>query len=264
MKFFILFCLAWGLAGCTTSDMSLLERAEREASQQRAQLSKHLYLQVILHHSKSDDIRFRALKGLMEVSFAQLFDYRGGLAAFEKLLEEYGKNPTKKEEMDRLRIQAARVWRLQLQRPEKALEILEAFTPGHDESKKALQEIGRTYVALKNYEEAEEIFKQSWGDAMAEKQCSTLKSLQLDLIQVHSLSKRCESAIQWAKVSFPVGCNSDIYSVQLEEAHCHEMLGDFLKAKEIYEAMVRSNPTDSRAHFLLQQLKDRQKEKLVK
>ncbi|TVQ79181.1 MAG: hypothetical protein EA369_05315 [Bradymonadales bacterium] len=257
----ILFLSLGALLACSSENERLVRKAEREALQQRSQLSKYLYLQVLENHRAKDDIRYRALKGLAEVSISQLFDYPTAVRAFDTLFEEFGQVNRYQNEIWDLRIKAARIWRLNLQRPERSLDVLSPLMKSARFSYEFGMELGRTYLNLGDFDQARHWFVQSWEQAKRSQNCNVLKRIQLDLIQVYSLRDRCDEALQWSHEEFPSNCEPDRFAVSLEQAHCYEIQGEVARAKEIYQTVLSDNPQNTRAHFFLESLRYRMREK---
>ena len=239
----------------------MVDKAEVEALQQRSQLAKYLYLQVLESHRARDDVRYRALRGLAEVSVSQIYDYPTAVRALDTLFEEFGQVGRYQNEIWDLRIKAARIWRLNLQRPDRALDVLSPLIKGSRFSAEFGVELGRTYLATGDYDQARHWFSQSWETAKRAMNCDYLRSIQLDLIQVYSLRDRCDEALRWSNETFPDSCEPDRFSVSIEQAHCYEIQGDIPRAKEIYESILETNPKNTRAHFFLESLRHRLQEK---
>jgi len=238
-----------------------VKKADTESLRQRSQLAKYLYLQALENHKAKDHTRYRALRGLAEVSITQLYDYPTAVRALGTLFDEFGQVNRYQNEVWDLRIKAARIWRLNLQRPAQALDVLSPMMKSSRFSSEFGTELGRTYLALGDFQQARHWFVQSWEHVKRSTNCQYLRSLQLDLIQSYSLQDRCDEALQWSQEELPDGCQADQFSVSLEQAHCYEIQGDIPRAKELYQDIISANPQNTRAHFFLESLKHRQKEK---
>lgn len=260
--FFVLFCLL--LIACSSEHERYIIKADEEALRQNNQLAKYLYVQVLENHPEKDRIRYRALRGLAEVSMTQLFDYRTAVKALETIFEEFKQVNEYRDEIRQLRVRAARIYRINLENPEKALDVLSPLIPLSNKSIQERRELGQVHLSLANYEQAKQWFLQAWEQAQENKDCDTLRSLQLEIIQVYSLRDLCDEALQWTQVNFPSGCEPDKFSVAVEKAHCYEMSGEVTKALQLYEALVKENPQNARAYFFLENLKRREREKQSK
>jgi len=67
--------------------------------------------------------------------------------------------------------------------------------------------------------------------------------------------------MKWADQALPSGCKADEFSIVLERAHCFELMNEPQKSVKIYEQILEKNPQNSRAHFLLEGLKRRMRDK---
>lgn len=252
------------LISCASEHQRFVDKADQEFLRQNSLLAKYLYVQVIENHPEKDRIRYRALKGLAEVSMTQLFDYRTATKALETVFEEYKQVDDYKFDIRFLRLRAARIYRLNLDDPARALDILSPLIPLPDKTVQESRELGQTYLAMGNYDDAKQWFSQSWEHAFAQKNCEVLRSLQLDIVQVYSLRDQCEEALPWTRVNFPKNCQPDEFAILVEKAHCYEMSGEVTKALQLYEDLIAKSPQNTRAHFFLENLKRRQKEKQTK
>lgn len=261
LKSIVSLLLGLSFIACSSEHENLIEKAQEESLEGKAQLAKYLYLRVIEKHKAKDDIRYRALKGLAEVSKTQLFDYFTAARAYDKIFDEYGKEQGREEELFEMRLQASVIWRVNLERPQKALDVLSPVMNSKRFSTAMGQEIGRVYLALGQYEQAEHWLMQAWDRAKKAKSCKYLGDLQLELIQVFSLQDQCDEALKWSKEKIPESCERDEFAVQVEQAHCYEMTDQFTKAMQIFEELVKENPKNMRAHFFLETLKKRQRDK---
>lgn len=259
LSFFILV-----LSSCASSDEKLVNKAEQEALEQKSQLAKYLFIQVVQNHKEKDSIRFRALKGLANVSMTQLYDYATAAKAFNVLFEEYSQVSAYKDDISNLRLMASRLFRMNLQEPSRSLDIMTPLMTNASFTVDWGHELGRVYLALRNFEQAEHWLEQSWSMAKGQSDCKSLRELQLDLIQVFSLQENCGEALKWANQSFPGTCRADEFAVTIEKAHCYEIQGEVPKAQQLYEDLIRRDPENTRAHFFLESLKKRQKEKQQK
>jgi tetratricopeptide (TPR) repeat protein len=258
--FFLLLVLGTATA-CQSEHEGLVKKADTEALQQRSQLAKYLYLQVLEGHRARDDVRYRALKGLAEVSISQIYDYPTAVRALDTLFEEFGQVSRYQNDIWDLRIKAARIWRLNLERPDRALDVLSPLLKSSRFTSEFGVELGRTYLATGDTDQARHWFLQAWEDAKRSMNCAYLRSIQLDLIQVYSLRDRCDEALQWTHEKFPEGCEPDHFSVSVEQAHCYEIQGEIPRAKELYQEILKNNPQNTRAHFFLESLRQRLQEK---
>jgi tetratricopeptide (TPR) repeat protein len=265
-KFYYYFSFLFILVAvsCRPSDNDLVTKADEEALSQRSQLAKYLYIQVIQSRSMHDDIRFRALEGLAEISSSQLFDYPTAIKTIEKILEEYSGDAIYRSRTIRWRLRAAQIYRLSLQKYEKALLFLEPLEHDSNSDTEVYQEIGKNYLAIRKFKEAETFLHKAWDKAVPERNCGILKSLQLDLVQTLSLAKKCDQAQTWIQTKLPPPCVADSFSLAFEQAHCYEIGNDVSAAMKIYEEIIRKQPSNTRAYFLLEGIKRRQREKQVK
>lgn len=262
---FLFVSVAFSLfSACVSEHAKLVEKADQEALKQKSQLAKYLYVQVVDGHKEKDDIRYRALKGLAEVSMAQLFDYQTAVKAMEKIFEEYDQVPAYQAEIKDMRLKASKIWRINLETPRRSLDVLSPYLAGRIKSLDAFEEIGHVFIALNQYDDAKAWFLKAWNLALTQESCSHLNDLQLNLVQTHSLKGECKEALQWANERLPATCTPARFSLELEKAHCFEMLGEVNKAMSIYEELIKSNPENTRAHFFLESLKQRQKDKASK
>ncbi len=252
------------LFACRSEHESMVEKADREALNQKSQLALYLYLPVIETRKERDDIRYRALKGLAQVSATQLNDYREAARALDTIFEEFSGVDQYANEIRMLRMMAAKIWRINLEKPSRALDVL---SPMIDKKPFTLEfgaELGRVYLALNDYNSASHWFTQSLELAKREKNCDELKSLQLDLIQVYAIQDKCNEVFELSEMTFPAPCTPDEFSVTVEKANCFEIKGEVAKATEIYQEMIKKDPKNLKAHFLLESLKRRQKQKLTR
>ena len=263
-KLCFLIGFSMGLIACSSVSERFVRKADSEAIKQNSQLAKYLYGQVIEKHKSKDDVRYRALRGLAEVSMSQLFDYRTALKAMETIFDEYKQVTAYELDVRGLRLKAARIYRQNLDQPDKALDVLSQLMIAENQTLEESREIGHTYLALGDYEQARAWYLKSWNTSLDRKNCDNLKSLQLDMMQVYSLRDMCDEVLQWSQVDFPEKCVPDEISVAIERAHCFELSGEVTKALEIYEELIKQQPKNARAHFFLENLKRRQKEKQTK
>lgn len=254
--------LVVGLLACASEHEALIEKAEHEASENKAQLAKYLYLQVLSKRKEKDHVRYRALKGLANISATQLYEYREAAAALDKLFEEFGQVAQYSGEMRNLRLMAARIWRVNLENPQRALDVLSPMIEPTKFDLELGQELGRTYLATSNYESAVHWLTQSFEAAKSSQDCFRLRSLQLDLLQTFSIQDKCDQVFYWSEVSFYPGCQPDSFSVSVERANCYEITGETAKAMAVYQEMIKKDPQNMKAHFFLESLKRREKQKL--
>jgi len=252
------------LSSCTSEHESLVQKADREASRQNAQLAKYLYLQVIEQRKERDHIRYSALKGLAKVCLDQLFDYPIAAKSFETIFEEYSGVARYQTEIAKLRLEASKMYRINLERPQKALNVLSPFIEGRGFSIEIGKELGWVFVALSDYNQARHWFVQSWERAKARNSCSDMRELQLNIIQVFSLQDLCDEALRWTGEALPKGCEPDAFAILIEKAHCFEISGEVNKAMSLFEEVIAKDAKNERAHFFLEGLKRRQKEKASK
>jgi tetratricopeptide (TPR) repeat protein len=261
LKSGVIVCFFFHLWGCSSESERFVRKADAEAIKQNSQLSKYLYGQVIEKHKAKDDVRYRALRGLAEVSMSQLFDYRTALKAMEVIFDEYGAVSAYELDIRNLRLKAARIFRQNLDQAEKSLDVLSPLIVASHQTLEELREIANTYLSIGDYEQARDWFSKAWTISVDRNHCDSLKSLQLDMMQVYSLRDMCDEVLKWSSVSFPKDCVPDELSIAVERAHCLEILGEINKAIEIYEELIRQQPKNARAHFFLENLKRRQKER---
>jgi len=249
------------LGACRSEHEKMIDKADRELLQQKSQLAKYLYLQILEKRKERDDIRYRALRGLATVSATQLYEYRDAAQALSRLFEEFGQVSQYQNEIRDLRLMAAKIWRLNLEKPDKALD---ALTPLIDKSPfqpEFGQELGRVYVALNDYKSATHWFSQALEVSSKEKKCDVMKSLQLDLLQVYYIQDQCSKVFELADMKFPKGCSPDSFSLNVERANCMELTGDIAKATEVYQDILKKDPKNLKALFFLEGLKRRQTQK---
>ena len=262
-NFFICFGISFCVA-CKPSDSDLLRKADDEALNQRAQLAKYLYIQVLQNRTNRDELRFRALEGLAEVSSTQLFDYPSTIRAIETILEEFGRDALFRGRTISWRLRAAQIYRIHFQKYERALQLLEPLSIDNNSSSEIFQEVAKNYLAARKFSEAEYFLKKAWDKASSSTDCILYRSLQLDMIQAFSLDKKCDQALDWIQKKLPNACKSDSFSLAFEEAHCFEAGNEVQKAIKIYEDIIKAQPTNARAHFLLESIKKRQREKQIR
>lgn len=263
-RFLIVIILLSFQFACKPSDAQLVQKAEQEALSQRSQLARHLFEHVISTHSTKDETRFRALKGFSYLSLNQLRDYILAVRLVDKMGEEFGSSISHQQELRDLRFFAASAARLQLQKPETALRLITPYLDQSNLTELELQEIGRTHLALLEFEKAEAAFSKAWKIAGDKKNCFVAKENQLDLMQVKTLMKNCPETIETGKQKLFNGCEPDTYSVQLEMAHCYEYEGEPNKAVAIYEEMLKKSPENSRIQILISNVRKREKERQLK
>ncbi len=252
------------MTACENSPSDLVSRADREALNQRSQLAQHLYLRALQRHTEADDLRLRALSGLARVSFNQLHDYPLGMRTVDQLLREFKDRSPKDANIRQIRMQASEVARLQLQEPSKSLELIQPYVDADYLSAHESQELGRSLIFLGQYESALKILRRAWDVAAQMKNCSELKRLQLDLIEIYVIQRKCDEAIRWADIQIPVGCEKDRVAVESERAHCFELQGSTDGAVKILEDLLKENPDNPRIHFLISSLKKRIREKQMR
>ncbi len=239
----------------------MYERAESEAANQRGQLARHFYLQAIEKNSFKDQLRFNSLKGLADLCFDQLFDYREGMKAAEMAIAEFGESVFFQQSVDELRLKAAFVSRVHLQDPERSLEFVKPIIVGGRMPQESWQEVGRIHLELRDYTQAEAAFQQFWSGALSGGHCRELREAQLDLMQTFSLARNCTKALEWGAAQFPADCKPDVFSVRVEMAHCYEIRGESEKAATLIQEILNENPENYRAEYLLKNIRKRQREK---
>ena len=252
------------LVGCNQSARSLYERAETEAANQRGQLARHFYLKAIEKNSSKDRLRFDSLSGLANLCFDQLFEYREGMKVSDMAIKEFGGFSAFEAASDELRMKSAYVSRVHLQDPERSMDYLKPMIEGGRVRGESWREVGRVFLELKDFAEAESAFKNFWDSAADQGQCKLLQSAQLDLMQTFALAKNCSKALEWGRVQFPQDCKPDIFSVRMEMAHCLEIRGESDKAIALIQEVLNENPENYRAEYLIKNIKKRQKDKLSK
>lgn len=252
------------LSACSPSPSQLVEQAEREASNQRLQVSQHLFLQVIEKHSAKDDTRFRALKGLSLLAIEQMQDYVTGIKAVDLAISEFGSDDSKQAALNGLRLLAAEVSDIQLQNIGQAMRYLESFKASTELDAKSWQLIGRIRMKARSFDESLSALDQSWKLAISSKDCVRLASLQLDFMQFYALQKLCAEAIQFGEKPLPLECASKDVEVQVELAHCYEYEGFIDRSLEIYDKLLKEYPDNSRFAFLKESIQKREREKLRK
>lgn len=252
------------LSACTPSPSQLVEQAEREASNQRLQVSQHLFLRVIEKYSTKDETRFRALKGLSLLAIEQMQDYVTGIKAVDLALSEFGSDESKKQALNELRLLAAEVSDVQLQNTPQAMKYLETFTPSSDLNAKDWQLIGRIRLKARSFDESMAAFDQAWKLAVSSKDCPRLAALQLDFMQFYAIQKLCAEAIEFGEKPLPHQCQSKDVEVQVELAHCYEFEGFIDRSLEIYDKLLKEYPDNSRFAFLREAIQKREREKLRK
>ncbi|MBN8553842.1 MAG: hypothetical protein J0L93_00170 [Deltaproteobacteria bacterium] len=263
-KFFLIVFTGIIFSACKTSDSDLIRKADDEALNQRAQLAKYLYIQVLQNRSNRDELRFRALEGLAEVSSTQLFDYPAAIKAIEIILEEFGRDALFRDRTTAWRLRAAQIYRTHFQKYERALQILEPLSLDTNANSEVLQEVAKNYLSIRKFSEATFFLKKAWDKAPTSKNCNLFRSLQMDMIQTFSLDKKCDQAIDWIQKKLPAACKPDSFSLAFEEAHCFESGNEIQRAIKIYEDIIKAQPSNSRAHFLLESIKKRQREKQIR
>lgn len=259
-----LFIILMGASACRSEYEKMIDKADRELLQQKSQLAKYLYLQVLEKRKERDDVRYRALKGLANVSATQLYEYREAAVAFSRIFEEFGQVGQYQVELRELRLMASKIWRLNLERPDKALDVLTPMIEKDLFEAEFGQELGRVYVALGDYKSASHWFSQTLEIAANQKNCELTKSLQLDLLQVFYIQDQCGKVFEIADMKYPKGCSPDKFAINVERANCLELTGDTAKAAEIYQEILKNDPKNLKALFFLEGLKRRQKQKQTK
>jgi tetratricopeptide (TPR) repeat protein len=249
------------ISACQGGARSLFERAESEAAHQRGQLARYFYLQAIEKNSFKDQLRFDSLKGLADLCFDQLFDYREGMKAAEMAIAEFGQSIFFQKSIDELRLKAAFVSRVHLQDPERSLDFIKPIIDGGRIPQDSWQEVGRIYLDLRDYGQAESAFRQFWNGAQSAGRCRELREAQLDLMQTFSLARTCNKTLEWGRATFPGDCKPDMFSVRVEMAHCYEIRGESEKAISLIQEILNENPENYRAEYLLKNIRKRQKEK---
>ncbi len=252
------------LSACQPSHREMLNRADQNVLDQKAQLAKYLYVQVIREHKRRDDIRYRALSGLVDVSTSQLYDYPVAVATIEKIIEEYENEPVFRGEIPDWRWKLARIYRINLEQSRKALDILSPLINREDLSHSYYQEIARASISLGEYELAEVHLMRVWDAALAEKNCELARETQMDFIQNLVLQKKCEKAFEWMEKKIPGECKIDSFGLNIERINCLELTGDTAAAASQYEEIIKANPQNLRAQFLLNALKKREREKKLR
>jgi len=105
-------------------------------------------LQVIKGRASHDDIRLRALEGFSDLSTSQLYDYPAAVKAMELAISEYELNPIYEPRVDELRQKAARLYRVNLQNSERAIEILKPLLVKPTVKTEVFQEAGKKLNCL--------------------------------------------------------------------------------------------------------------------
>ena len=262
-KLFLLLVIVLSV-GCRPSHRELLDKADEDLINQRALLAKYIYLKISKEHTTKDFIRYRALKGLVDVSLTQLYEYPVAVGAMEMIVNEFEGEPQFRGEMPEWRERLAEVLRINLQQPRKAKEVLQPLLSREDLPERIEQEIGQTLLALNEYTDAEIFFKRAWDKTVSKPECSLARQLQLNLIQTYTLSRRCDLAIEWTEKQLPNPCKPDSLSLLMERANCLEINGEPGQAIKIYEDLLKENPKNLRAQFLIQSIRKREREKVKK
>lgn len=260
----VLALLIFGVIGCSPDHQQLIDKADREALAQKGQLAKYLYLQVIQKRTEKDPIRFRALVGYAEVAMTQLREYEEAAKALRTVFDEYGTVIRYRPEIRELRLRASKLYRVNLERPNEALDALSPILESEGSKTDLAREAGKVYLQLNNYDEAKRWFLRAWESARGVSACSELRALQLDIMQVYSLKDQCDETLKWSEIVFPDGCQPDDVTLRMERANCLELKGSVSEAMAIYEQMIKQDPKNTRAYFFLNKLKQRQKDKAQK
>lgn len=248
-------------AACKPTDFETVRRADQEAVGQRAQLAKYLYLQVIQTRNSRDDVRLRALEGLVDVTTTQTFEYLDAAKAIDLAIQEFGEDPRYDLRIVELRKRGGSIYINNMPNLSKALTMLEPLLARRDSGPEIFNQVGSVQLSLRMFDEAEVSFKKAWDLAIDQKSCGILKSVQLNLIQRNVLERKCDAASRWMDAKLFEGCKPDQFAIESERAHCFELNSEPLKAQKIYEELVSKDPSNSRAHFLLDGLKRRMREK---
>lgn len=267
MKFFsfrTLALLIFGVLACRPSHRDLLKRADDYMLDQKEQMAKYLLLQIIQEHPRKDDIRFKALQGLAELSINQLHEYPEAVRFLEIILQEYEGDPSLKSELPALRLKLAKIYRLNLGNSRKGREVLLPLMGSEELDPAYYQEMGRLSLALSDYENARQNLLRVWKEAENKKICGLLRETQMDMIQSFVIQKDCEKARTWMEKQIPSDCRADTFSIMLERAYCYEIMGDAASAIKTYQDLLQKNPNNLRAAFLLDALKRREAEKKIK
>ncbi len=250
--------------GCSASRRDQLEKAEELAINQRSQLARHLFIQVLKDSRRKDDLRVRALEGLLSVTAYQLHQYQEALEVLDILIKDFEMDPLYKPKVPEWRAQAASIAREHLDEPIKAQEYLAPLKTKENLPVGVLSEMGDTALALGEYGEAEIYFLQVWEDAKKESRCSEMRSSQLNLMHVFQLTRRCDRALEWAEKPLPDSCVKDVLSILSEKAICYEMMGEVSKAIDILEAAQLEQPENKRISALIQSIRHREKRKAIR
>jgi len=161
-------------------------------------------------------------------------------------------------------LMASKIWRLNLEQPDKALDVLTPLIDKSPFEPDFGQELGRVYLALSDYKSAGHWFTQTLEIATHQNKCEMIKSLQLDLIQVFYIQDQCSKVFEVADMKFPKGCGPDHFALNVERANCMELSGDIAKATDVYQELLKQDPKNLKALFFLEGLKRRQKQKQTK
>jgi len=259
-RFFILILALLVFSSCSPSASELVEQAEKDALSQRTQVARHLYGQVLREYDRKDEVRERALAGLFDLSLNQLHDYPLALQTADVLIAEFPSS----SRLRTIRLKAAQVSRYQLEDPDRAMKYLEPLKESPNLSASEKQELGRTQSAARQYEAAEVTLKGAWDLAMKQSLCREARELQMDIMQVLSLQRKCPESLEWGEKPLMNGCSPDTYAVKVEMAQCYEFEGEPAQAIRIYEELIKLQPENSRVQLLLSNVKKRQKEKQVR
>lgn len=258
-KFRLIPLLAF-LMACSPSDRALVEKADQEALRQRASLSKYLYLQVLERRSERDALRYRAWSGLVNVATNQLFDYKLAGASIEQMIKEFEGEPFFKPDLPRLRLQASRIYRLNLQNPDRALQILMPTLESGEIAVEFEEEFGNIFLSKGKSVEAEAHFRKAFEKSLKARDCVPAQRAQLLLIQSLVLNRSCDRAFQWMDHQLFEGCSKQEASIEIERANCFEQLGDPQKAMATLDELAIRNPQDKRISFILSSLRKRIKQ----
>lgn len=259
--FFIIGILALG--ACSSGRRSTLESAEDFAVKHKAESARHLFLQVIHSSSLKDDIRYRALTGLYEISVGQTHRYSEAGEAIEAIIRDYEDDPRFKADMPLWRARASKIWRENLDNLWKAQEFIKPLKSREDLLPAVRKEIHDVSLALNDFDQAESHLVFLLADAESKKNCSDLKRLQIDFVHLYSLMKKCDKSLDWSHRNLPEGCVRDDYALIFERAMCLETIGETAKALETLSEAAQRWDTPA-IQQKIAHLREREKRKQLK
>ncbi len=245
--------------GCKSSNRDLLDEADVKALSGKPEIARTLYLRVLRDHSRKDDIRFRAYKGLIDVLRLSFHRYAESAEAMERIIQEFQQESLFRSELDQWRVELAHLYITSLERRGRARELLREASPRLSDDIETQSRLADLFVKVEDWEMAEKSLMVAWEKALKEGACPTLKSLQILAVHLFQSMKRCDRSLEWTAVILPPPCVSDTYSIVIEKAHCYEMMNEPQRAIEILSEFIQKNPASTRVAALISELRERER-----